>query len=140
MTDILEWKRKTDILIITTIPGSIGTLQWAEKKEEVITAELISSQHDYHITHKLNQELYSFMMLKMGGRADTIMRKIDPRMGLEAWRSVWKVIGPKDQQSLHEEFIKLTNVPVQKKLSTLTSFITKWEVRLDELYVIDPAN
>ena len=110
------------------------------EEREVITAELIYSKHDYHITHKLNQELSSFIMLKMGGRADTIMRKIDPRMGLEAWRSVWKVVGRKDEQSLHEEFIKLTNGPVQKKLSTLTSFTTKWEVRLNELDVIDPAN
>ena len=106
VTDILEWKRKTEILINTTIPGSLGTLHWAEKKGTVITAEIISSEQDFQITHKLNQELYSFMMLKMGGRADTIMRKIDPRMGLEAWRSVWKVIGRKDEQSLHEEFIK----------------------------------
>ena len=65
------------------------------------------------------------MMLKMGGRADTIMRKIGPRMGLEAWRSVWKVIGRKDEQSLHEEFVKLTKIPVQKQMSTLTSSITK---------------
>ena len=140
VSDILEWKRKIGILIETTIPGALGIFEWAEKQIAEITAEVIAFDHDYPVTHKLNQQLYSFMMLKMGGRADVIMRKIDPRMGLEAWRSVWKVIGRKDEQSMHEEFIKLTNVPMQKKLSTLTGFITRWEVRLDELFVIDPTN
>ena len=138
--ELAEWKRKISVLIESSIPGSITTLEWAEKTDRRDNLGCNSHRKEFPAAHKLNQQLYSFMMLKMGGRGDTAMRKIDCRMGLEAWRVVWETVGKKDAQSLHEEFVKLTNVPPQEKLSTLTSFITQWEVRLDEMRAIDPTN
>ena len=78
-------------------------------------------------------------MLKLAGKADGVLRTIDSRRGVEAWRSLWEEIGRKDAQSIHVEFIKLTCPKEVAKISQMQSWLNRWEVRLDELQAFDEA-
>ena len=77
------------------------------------------------VLSKLNNQLYALMMVKMGGRAETLMKSMDHRCGLEAWRIVWNEIGRKDEQSMHTEFIKCTEPGQSKNISELSMGIIK---------------
>lgn len=64
-----------------------------------------------------NTLLYALMIVKIGGHAETSMKSIDHRMGLEAWRSVSEEIGLEDEQSLHVEFIRCADDKQTRKTS-----------------------
>ena len=141
VTSLLDWKRKISIIIDTVLPGAFSILEWCEKSKTAINTESMTAAVDRlavsplepKVMGKLNAQLYALMMVKMGGRAETIMKSIDHRCGLEAWRQVWDEIGRKDEQSLHAEFIRCTDVKQTKKTSELSSDIIRWEKRLNDL-------
>ena len=106
---------------------------------KMVSSEEINSSLSPKVAHRLNQDIYTLMMNKMSGRADGALRAIDSRQGLEAWRMIWTFIGKRDRQSLREEYRKITNPAVLKKLSDVAFFIQLWENRMSEIAAVDRA-
>ena len=87
---------------------------------------------------KINSEWYRLITTKVTGRADGIIRPVDPRSGLEAWRKLWAHIGCRDIESVQEEYLRLQEPKPISKESLINDFLRKWELRLQEIYNIDP--
>ena len=87
VTSLLDWKQKLSIIIDTVLLGAFSILEWCEKSKTAISTELMTTAVDRLATSplepkvmgKLNAQLYALMMVKMGGRAETIMKSIDHR-------------------------------------------------------------
>ena len=73
------------IIIDTVTPGSYMAFEAVEKSPEPITATVLSklTNLDSAVLGKLNSQMYALMMVKMGGRAENLMRSVDHRQG---WR------------------------------------------------------
>ena len=135
VTSLLEWKRKLMIIIDTVLPGAYIAFEVVEKSKIPIGATFIGecTTADAAVMSKLNSQLYALMMVKMGGRAEILMKSMDHRLGLEAWRLVWSEIGRKDELSLHAEFMRCTDPRQTKKLSELSTDILRWEKRMVDM-------
>ena len=132
VTSLLDWKRRLMIIIDTVLPGAFMAFETVEKSTSPIDATFISQCQsvDAGVLGKLNGQLYALMMVKMGGRAEILMKSVDHRQGLETWRIVWNEIGRKDELSLHAEFMKCTDPKQTKRVAELSSDILRWEKRM----------
>ena len=138
-SDILEWKRRIEILIESSVPGSMEALSDVSKRTEPMFSDDIASSAYSLVLNVLNRELYPFLMNKATGRADGVLRTVEPRRGVEAWRVLWEDLGRKDPQSIHVEFIKLTRPKQVAKTSQMAAWLSRWETRLTELQEHDPT-
>ena len=135
LSQIQNWQRRIAIMINSSMMGAGDELAWAETvKERIPTSEI---QTRGPIAIRLNQQLYSLLMMKVGGKADAALRTVNPNEGLEGWRVVIAEILKRDKESLHQEWLKCIKPDQIQKSADITSWLNRWDVRLADLQKAD---
>ena len=83
---------------------------------------------------RANQELWSFLNLKLAGKVESKYQSIKRFHGLDAWRLVVTKIEPKTFTKRRELHRKVHHPAQVKKLSEVMDAITAWEKNRDDYY------
>lgn len=99
-----QWKGKTERYLMSVVPAVYAIFTWPEKQELPITQEkyegtvglgLSTWDRDGNETdhwYALNSAIWGFLSNCVSGKAQTIFKKADTLMGVEAWRRISRFI------------------------------------------------
>ena len=100
-----QWKGKTERYMISVVPAMHAILQWAERQTEPISQEhlerVVGSQlttwdnngNEKNHAYALNGAVWGFLSNCLSGEVQTIFKKADTLMGIDAWRRIVRFIG-----------------------------------------------
>ena len=124
-----QWKHQVTNLMASHEPELREMLKSIEQEKEVIDPDILEYNADkIDDIYKLNEELYTFFSLTLGGEALTICEKCVGN-GFEVWRLLCKEYDAKTAQNLQALMKALMYPERAKNMGAVSTSLNKWETQ-----------
>ena len=125
-----QWKHQVTNLMCSHEPELREMLKTIEQEKDVIDPDILEyDPNQIDNIHRLNEELYSFFTLTLGGEALTISESCVGN-GFEVWRLLTKEYDAKTPQNLQALLTGIIQPVRVKSLGDVSVAINRWEVHL----------
>jgi hypothetical protein len=142
-----QWKGKTERYLMSMVPAAHAILEWAERQTEPISQKLYEQAVGEGLTTwdrdgnavdhapTLNSAIWGFLSNCLSGEAQTMFKKSDKMMGVDAWRRLVRFIDHGRDirlETLRNEVRMIRGRYVIKSLEEVVVGIAKSESKIQE--------